>query len=254
MNTESIQHQYTPDVLAPTETANYQGNWFNLQQARMQSPVFRNKFTDFIGQHIGSLSPGQVESPLDKSENFQLHYQIQLDQYDANLERIYSLVGYGESTDVGGVSATALGHGKIGQPGTVYNDGIARLEEPLTDRQKDIIAGHEAYHGMVDARGSAGAEVKSGFDWNAYNALVDSNEVNQPGYLREPDELMVRMAQFKNYFSMSADEQFTVQHLDFVRQHYVEDTGLDNGISIMLGIITPETETRFIELMNELPV
>jgi hypothetical protein len=249
-----VQPESVANVLSPAETANYSGNWFNLQHARMQSPAFRGKFVAFVERHIGSLSTGHAESPLDKSENFQSHYQTQIEQFDANLERIYSQVGYGVATDVGGVSRTALGHGKIWQPGTVYTDSVTRVEEPLTDRQKDIVSGHEAYHGMVDTRGSAGAEVKSGFDWNAFNALIDSNEVNQPGYLREPDELLARMAQFKNYFGMSSDELFTAQHLNYVRQHYVEDTGLDNGVATLLGIVTPETEARFIELMNELPV
>ncbi len=251
---DPIQPEFVANVLSPAETANYSGNWFNLQYARMQSPAFRGKFAAFVGRHIGSLAPGQVESPLDKPESFQSHYQTQLEQFDTNLERVYSQVRYGEAAHVGGTSGAALGHGKIGQPGTVYADSITRTEESLTDRQKDIIAGHEAYHGMVDARGSAGAEVKSGFDWNTFSALIDNNEVNQPGYLREPDELLARMAQFKNYFGMSADEPFTAQHLDYVRQHYVEDTGLDNGVSTMLCIVTPETEVKFIELMNELPV
>lgn len=249
------QVQPTLEVPSPAETAHYQGNWFNLQHERMQSPAFRGKFASYIQRHVGSLAPGQPVSPLDKAENFQVHYQAQLDNFDTNLSHIYSQVRYGEATDVGGVSAADLGHGKIGQPGTVYSDCVNKLDgEPLTDRQKDIIAGHEAYHGMVDAQGTAGAEVKSGFDWDAFNALIDSGNVAQPGYLREPDELLARMAQFKNYFGMSADEQFTTEHLAHARQHYVEDTGLDNGVSLMLGIVTPNTEARFIQLMNELPV
>lgn len=243
-----------PEALPLAETANYQGNWFNLQYARMQSPDFRAKFGSFIDRHIGSLTPGQPTSSLDKAENFQAHYQAQLDNFDASLTHIYSQVQYGEATNVGGVSAADLGHGNIGQPGTLYADGVDKHQQPLTDRQKDIIVGHEAYHGMVDAKGSAGSEVKSGFDWDAFNALIDSGNVAQPSYLREPDELLARMAQFKNYFGMRTNEQFTAEHLTYVRQHYVEDTGLDNGASLMLSIVTLNTEARFVELMNELPV
>ncbi len=249
-----IYPEVTSDALLPAETANYQGNWFNLQHVRMQSPNFENKLVAFIGRHIDSLTPGQSRSSLDKPENFQTHYQSQLNQFNANLERTYSLVHYGKAADIGGTSLAALGHGKIGQPGTVYSDGITKTEQPLTDRQKDIIAGHEAYHGMVDAQGSASAEVKSGFDWEVFNVLVDSGSVVQPSYLRESDELLARMAQFKNYFGMSANEQFTTEHLAHIRQHYVDDTSLDNGISLMLNIVTPNTEARFVELMNELPV
>jgi hypothetical protein len=249
-----VYPEVTSDALLPAETANYQGNWFNLQHVRMQSPNFENKLAAFIGRHIASLTPGQAKSSLDKPENFQAHYQSQLNQFDANLERTYSLVNYGEAADTGGNSIAALGLGKIGQPGTVYSDGVTKTGQLLTDRQKDIIAGHEAYHGMVDAQGSASTEVKSGFDWEAFNGLVDHGSVAQPSYLREPDELLARMAQFKNYFGMSANEQFTAEHLAHARQHYVGDTGLDNGISLMLNIVTPNTEARFVELMNELPV
>ena len=233
---------------------NYEGNWFNLQQQRMSSHAFREKFQRFIEKHISSLDPGEPSSFLQKPEGFQLHYQSQLDQFDANLDRVSNSVGYGNATDVGGKSAGSLGHGKIGQPGTVYRDAIHQDGTPLLGRQKDIIAAHEAYHGMIDIKGSAINEVKSGFDWDTYNSLVDTTSMKQPNYLRNPDELTARMAQFKNYFGMQGGEPFTGDHLNYIRQHYLEDTGLDNGISTMLKMVTPATEKRFIELMNELPL
>jgi len=236
------------------EIESYKGNWFNLQQERMSSPDFREKFERFIEEHKGSLNAGEPSSMLQKPESFQSHYQSQLDEFDANLERISGSVGYGNAAEVGGKSAGSLGHGRIGETGTVYLDAIHQDGTPLTDEQKDIIAAHEAYHGMIDAQGSAAAEIKSGFDWGAYNELVDTTDVKQPSYLRNPDELTARMAQFKNYFGMQGGEQFTPDHLDYLKQHYLEDTGLDNGISTMLKMVTPATETQFIELMNKLPV
>lgn len=236
------------------EIESYKGNWFNLQQERMSSPDFREKFERFIEEHKGSLSAGEPSSMLQKPESFQAHYQAQLDEFDTNLERISGSVGYGNAAEVSGKSARSLGHGKIGEVGTVYLDAMHQDGTPLTDEQKDIIAAHEAYHGMIDAQGSAVAEIKSGFDWDAYNELVDTTDVKQPSYLRNPDELTARMAQFKNYLGMQGGEQFTADHLTHLRQHYIEDTGLDNGISIMLKMVTPVTEKQFIELMNKLPV
>ena len=237
-----------------SEIENYKGNWFNLQQERMASPDFREKFQRFIEIHKSSLKAGEPSSVLDKPESFRAHYESQLDEFDDNLSRISGSVGYGNATEVGGKSAGSLGHGKIGETGTVYLDAIHQDGTRLTDEQKDIIAAHEAYHGMVDAQGSAAAEIKSGFDWNTYNELVDTKDVKQPSYLRNPDELTARMAQFKNYFGMQGGEQFTPDHLNYLRQHYIEDTGLDNDVSTMLKMITPATEKQFVKLMNELPL
>lgn len=236
------------------EIESYKGNWFNLQQQRMSSPDFREKFGRFIEKHKSSLNAGEPSSILQKPESFQSYYQSQLYEFDDNLSRIGGSVGYGIANEVGGKSAGSLGHGKIGRTGTVYRDAIHQDGTPLTDEQKDIIAAHEAYHGMINAQGSAVAEIKSGFDWNAYNELVDTKDVKQPSYLRNPDELTARMAQFKNYFGMQGGEQFTPDHLNHLRQHYIEDTGLDNGVATMLKMVTPATEKQFIELMNKLPI
>lgn len=236
------------------EAANYQESWFNLQHERMQSPEFRDKFKRFIKVHVSSMSLGAPQSSLDKPEHFQAHYQQQLGAFDDNLNNVYSSVKYGLSREVGGKTPGGLGHGKISQPGTLYSDAINQDGTPLTDRQKDIIAGHEAYHGMVDTQGSASQEVKSGFDWQAYDDLVDTASVKRPNYLRNSDELLARMAQFKNYFGMRGADTFQAEHLQYLRAHYVKDTGLDNGISVMLSMITPGTEAQFIKLMNQLPI
>ncbi len=242
----------TPEKL--TELANYLGSWFSLQGERMSSEDFRKKFKKFLMDHLRSLKAGEPRTALEKPQDYRGHYQLQLNNFPTNLERAYSVVQYGPSGEMGGKSAGSLGHGKIGEPATLYSDGTNPDGTPLTARQKDIIAGHEAYHGMVDAQGSAQAHIKSGFDWDAYNAVVDEKGVKQPSYLRNPDELTARMAQFKNYFGMKGGEQFSADHLQYIRDHYVEDTGLDNGVSLMLELVTPATETQFLQLMNELPL
>ncbi len=249
------QVEATYDETTPVaEAANYQESWFNLQHERMQSPEFRDKFRRFIEVHISSMSLGAPQSSLDKPEHFQAHYQQQLGAFDDNLNNVYSSVGYGLTREVGGKTPGGLGHGKISQPGTLYSDAIKQDGTPLTDRQKDIIAGHEAYHGIVDTQGSASQEVKSGFDWQAYDDLVDTASVKRPNYLRNSDELLARMAQFKNYFGMRGADTFQAEHLEYLRANYVKDTGLDNGISVMLSMITAGTEAQFIKLMNQLPV
>ncbi len=154
-----------------------------------------------------------------------------------------------------GLSPHQTGRGRIGEIGTVFSDATTKDGEPLTDKQKDIIAAHEAYHGMVKASAPAQAELDKAFDSDIYNnEIVDGEGLKQPGYLRKPDELMARMAQLKNYFGMKEGEVFTKGHLEFARTHYVEDTGLDNSMSVMFRIVSPKTEPDFLRLMNTLPV
>ena len=69
-------------------------------------------------------------------------------------------------------------------------------------------------------------------------------------YLFSGSEIAERMSQLKNYFGMRGAEQFTRNHLKYARLHYVTDVGFDNGISHLFQAITPETEDKFLELIN----
>jgi hypothetical protein len=59
------------------------------------------------------------------------------------------------------------------------------------------------------------------------------------------------MAQVKNYFGMQGGEQFTRAHLEYARQHYVEDTGLDNNMTLFFEMADDD---MFVQSMNDLPV
>lgn len=63
-------------------------------------------------------------------------------------------------------------------------------------------------------------------------------------------EIVERMSQLKNYFEMRGDEEFTHEHLEYARKHYLEDIGLDNQMTQFFACITPETEERFLWHMN----
>ncbi len=73
-------------------------------------------------------------------------------------------------------------------------------------------------------------------------------------YVSEPEEITERMAQFKNYFAMSATEQFTNKHLAHICSQYVSDTRLDNGISDLLRCVTTSTERAFLSIINKYPI
>ncbi len=63
-------------------------------------------------------------------------------------------------------------------------------------------------------------------------------------------EIAERMNQLKNYFGFEGTEEFTKAHLDIAREHYIPDTAMDNEMTAFFQVITPETEDKFLELIN----
>jgi len=73
-------------------------------------------------------------------------------------------------------------------------------------------------------------------------------------YFSSPAEVMERMAQLKNYFGMSGEEEFTKEHLAYAKEYYLKDTGLGMQMKLFLDGITPEKEDEFLELINSLGI
>lgn len=69
-------------------------------------------------------------------------------------------------------------------------------------------------------------------------------------YFKYSVEIMERMSQLKNYFGFKGGEIFTKQHLQYAREHYVEDTQMDNYMGFLFDCITPETEECFLQVIN----
>ncbi len=69
-------------------------------------------------------------------------------------------------------------------------------------------------------------------------------------YLSDPMEILERMSQLKNYFSISGGERFTLSHLRYAKEHYINDTKCNNNMSEFFQAITPETEQAFIKVVN----
>lgn len=245
-----------PDVENMTviaETADYQGNWMLAQQERMTGQDFQAKYDGMVDDSLPSLKEGSA-GVFDKPEQFQAYHKSLAETLADRSEHVYATVGYAPAKEYG-LSPHQTGRGGVGEQGTVFSDATTMDGTPLTDRQKDIIAAHEAYHGMVKAPGTVQAELSKSFDSGVYfNEIVDGEGLKQPGYLQKPDELMARMAQLKNYFGMKDGQEFTKGHLEYARAHYVEDTGLDNSMSVMFRIISSRTEPNFLRAMNTLPV
>lgn len=243
---------------SPAETANFQGNWFNRQTERMGSNDFRTKWARARLDGLDSLTSGSPRQ-FDKPKNFRSSHDEEL-SYDETLSTVTGQVGYVSARDTSH-GPGALGFGKFGEPGTLLRDATSEAVS-LTDAQKDIIAAHEAYHGMVDTLGTGNEQVKAGIDWEAYGAAATRRAEQKPTegeifstqYLRNANELTARMAQLKNYYGMAGKEPFTQDHLDYAKANYVTDTGLDNSMSLMLDSVTPKTQREFVRLMNKLPV
>lgn len=66
-------------------------------------------------------------------------------------------------------------------------------------------------------------------------------------------EIAERMSQLKNYFGFKGNEIFTKEHLDYARDHYVDDV-FDNNMAPFLRAVTPEKESKFIQAMNMLGI
>lgn len=64
------------------------------------------------------------------------------------------------------------------------------------------------------------------------------------------EELAERMSQLKNYYGLDGPQVFTKDQLQYAREHYVEDTGMDNYMRFFFQAITPETEEVFLRIMN----
>lgn len=69
-------------------------------------------------------------------------------------------------------------------------------------------------------------------------------------YLFSNEEIAERLSQLKNYFGFDGDQVFTKAHLEYAREHYLSDTGMDNYMGIFLCAITPETEDEFLYAIN----
>ncbi len=202
----------------------------------MLDPVTKDRF---IAQKTEAMKYMKAGEPnLDEvgnkySKRYASHYQSQIDNYDQRVADIFNSTNI-EWADVS--TRHRLGHGNINEPGTVYPNAESRESGPLTIRQKNIIEAHEKGHGLRDFHSpSEIAEIQSVIDREALDALTAERENSatnggerfRPSYVNAPEEIIERMAQFKNYFGMSATDTFTEKHLAHVRSHYVQDTGLD---------------------------
>jgi len=140
-------------------------------------------------------------------------------------------------------------------------------QKPNT-KQMAIIEGHEKGHVMRPYHGKQLRELfGTAFDQSVVEYTMDDyfryhtkKERALMGYedakkffyqyLFSATELAERMSQLKSYFGMRGNEQFTKEHLEYAREHYVDDTGMGNIMTFFFKAITPEKEEAFLKLIN----
>ncbi|MEK7101272.1 MAG: hypothetical protein AAB921_04210 [Patescibacteria group bacterium] len=237
--------------------ANYPGHWTLLLADRLRDPETKKKFLETRTEALPSLQEGNP-GPFDREKRFRAHYEEQMANYEENIESVFNQTVVGNAAEFGKKPVHA-GSGNIGEPGPVFLDSETKEGLPLTPRQKMIIEAHEKGHGMRDFQGSDAIEIRSVLDFSVLKEREEIATAQNPqdrfaNYLNKPEEIIERMAQLKNYFGFKGNEVFTKKHLDYAREHYIQDTGLDNTMSHFFAAVTPETEDHFIEVMNKYPI
>ena len=240
--------------------ANYPGDWTQLLQSRMLDEKTQQKFIEQRKLAIPAMREG-MPGVLDKPKSFASHYEDQIANYEDAVNKVFSVTNIGSAIEHG-KRPHHLGMGNINEPGTVFSDAELKTGAKLSIRQKNIIEAHEKGHGLRDFTSPQDvAEIRTVIDQKALRDLQQAQESSQNAdtrfpinYVQMPEEIIERMAQLKNYFGMSADEEFTTQHLEYARANYIKDTGLDNGISTFFSCITDKTNGAFLSIMNKYPI
>lgn len=239
-------------------SANYPGDWTLLLRERMFDPISKQKFIETRAAAMLNMKPGEVPENKDgisliKETGYQKYYQEQIDEYDANVERIFNSTNISEASDFGKTSEK-LGKGEIGFEGAVFADARKLDGLELSNREKNIIESHEKGHGLRDFVSEDSRDFRQSIDLEVIRQKDRETGKREIGYLSQAEEIAERMAQLKNYFGMKADEKFTKQHLNYAREHYLKDIDLDNNMSTFFAAITPMTEDKFIETINKYPL
>lgn len=238
-------------------SANYPGDWTNLLMERMTDPLAKEKFIKTRTEAMDKMKDGEPGF-LDKPEEFSSHYQAQIDNYEERIKHVFDATEIGTASDHDKKPENA-GMGNIDKQGVVFDDSINK-DKPLNNRQKNIIEAHEKGHGLRDFKSETDRnDFKSCLDFDVLNKIAENRNQNNDerfpiNYMATAEEIAERMSQLKNYFGMKASDSFTKEHLQYAKDHFIEDTGLDNNMTEFFKSITTQTEEKFIKTINKYPI
>ncbi len=230
--------------------ANFPGDWTLLELQRVLDPKTLEKYKTLIDSEC-ELREG-VRGMYDKEPMYRSFYEQELDRdkFSKHVADVFlstrTVVANEDSK-----TPQQLGVGAYRKTGTVFSDAEV-VGVLLGNRQKNIIEAHEKIHGIFSFNDSPmGARLRHVLDTDSLAKLQENQRTT---YLREPDEILARMSQLRNYFGMGAEEEFTPEHLAIASARYVADTKLDNDVQSFLSCITDKTEKEFLQIMNTYPM
>ena len=164
---------------------------------------------------------------------------INIYNYENFIDDIHNQTSFGEASYFN-KSPQNLGSGSFRHKGNIFTDA------PLNTQGKAIIEAHEKNHGVFAGtlREDVIKDLKSAF--NSSKPIKGYKDTHQA------DEILARMAQFKNALGFSDNQVFTKGHLDLIRKNYPKEF-VDNGITDMLEKIPKNSsyEKKFIQNMNK---
>lgn len=244
---------------SPVErTVNYEGNESVLLFSRLHNPAIREQLIEFIFSAETELQ-GEVTRNREQIE-------ADLDARIAQIEHSTN-IAYAASENHPFHTAARMVIGSV--------DPITKSK--LTVKQNSISEAHEKGHVVRDYSGTNketyAERLSSAFDTSHFEIpkkewdLIKENhkDVEEPldiegikkeylHYLLDPSEVVERMSQLKNYFGFGGSEVFTLEHLNYAKEHYVRDVGTDNGMSSFFTLITADTEQEFLRIINSVGV
>lgn len=244
----------------------YEGNESLVLVSRFKDPVIKSQVIATLHKvyEIRAASGKEINTvPIDENGEEVSHPAIvpsmeeiakQYDEHVSEIEKITNITFTGKEPESNTMDSAW------------EFPGIGKL----STKQLSIVEAHEKGHFVRNYSGEIQDELffqyfSKGFDPKAvsidaktlrqkFGKLKDFNDEKVEyiilGKIFSPNELAERMSQMKNYFGMSGSQKFTKQHLQYARENYIKDTGLDNWMTEMFQAITPEKEDGFIELIN----
>lgn len=279
-----------PDQIPTVEKqANFEGNWSEALFDRMRDPIIRNQLIDLYHQEELARAEYYRTEPFkflferdngekvfedtrghqvleEEIKSFKSKTREEIEKWcDENLAEVMSVTVIKFSKSAPTASGMPLD----------FVDPFTG--KPLTVRQKSMIEAHEKGHALRQFEGDLFQNrFMAGFDRSkvtldsklietlrklkaedaevgGYALPEETDEElieNHLDYLFRANELAERMAQLKNYFGMHGSDQFTREHLEYAREHYLKDVDFDNSMTQFFQGITPETEEEFLRIIN----
>lgn len=254
------------------KTSNYEGDHTLLLKERLGNINVKNKLVDSLTREY--IFKYYKTNPEKGNEIFDRIKAEQEKRLNERIEKVFN------STGVNLEEKSNPGYGGFGETGWVCpnvelkNIGINQ-EGTASIKQLNLTETHEKGHGIrhFNENSPVGKWIVNSLDFS--NVIVSEddletlksrigtkNKTDQEiidfyitnGLKKNPDEIVERMSQLRNYFGMKGDEEFTKGHLDYVKTNYIKDTGWPLQIKPFLDAITENSEKNFLDVINNLGV